>query len=66
MENKRESRGMRMGKRYGTYSASTPHLVKVSEDLFAVMWEERSRTSSTSSFWNPTGEDSVVFCRICR
>ncbi len=45
----------------GTYSASTPHLVKVSEDLFAVMWEERSKTSSASSLWNPTGEVKIAF-----
>ena len=32
----------------GTYSASTPQLVKLSDNIFAVMWEEMTGSSSTS------------------
>lgn len=43
----------------GTYSASTPQLVKISDDLFAVMWEEMRSPSSDYSI--PSGTVKVIF-----
>ena len=42
------------------YSAATPQLVEISDDLFAVMWEHRKRKSSKENF-TYTGKVKIAF-----
>jgi len=45
----------------GTYSASTPALVKVGDDLFAVMWERKKLNPSDSNYAEYENGVDIVF-----